>query len=67
MLSYGLKLGLAAAGILIAGIIVILIFDAIWFRVGMGAAIAILAGILIFFAWRSDRKAREAREGLEQI
>jgi hypothetical protein len=67
MLSYGLKLGLAAAGILIAGIIVILIFDAIWFRVGMGAAIAILAGILIFFAWRSDKKAREAREGLEQI
>jgi hypothetical protein len=67
MWSYALRLGLVAIGFLAAGIIAILIFEGIWFRVGIGAAIAVVVGGLLFFAWRVDRKARESREGLERI
>ena len=66
-MSYALKLGVAGIAILTIGFIAILIFDALWFRIGFGAAFALLAGLLIFFAWRSDKKAKEARAGLDRV
>jgi hypothetical protein len=66
-MSYALKLGGVAIAILVIGFVAILIFDAIWFRVGFGAAFLLLAGILLFIAWRSDKKAKEERAGLERI
>jgi hypothetical protein len=39
----------------------------IWDQVGLGAAIVVVCGGLLFFAWWTDRKDRAAREGLEDI
>ena len=66
-MSYAFKLAGAAAAFLLIGVAAILIFGAIWFRVGIGAAIIIVVGPLLFYAWRSDKKAREARAGLDRI
>lgn len=66
-MSYAFKLAGAAAAFLLIGVGAILIFGAIWFRVGIGAAIVIVVGPLLFYAWRSDKKAREARAGLDRI
>lgn len=65
--TYALKLAAAAAAFLLVGVGAILVFGAIWFRVGIGAALVIVVGGLLFFAWRSDKKAREARAGLDRI
>jgi hypothetical protein len=66
-MSYALKL--AAAGILFlaAGIALIVIFNALWFRIGLGTALAVVVGALLYYAWRVDRKAKEARAGLENV
>jgi Flp pilus assembly protein TadB len=66
-MSYPLKLGLAAIAIFLAGIVAVVLFSALWFRIGLGTAVVLLSAVLIYFAWRSDRKAREARAGLERI
>jgi hypothetical protein len=66
-MSYAVKLGAAAMGLLIVGVILVLIFSALWFRIGLGTAIILLSAILIYFAWRSDKKAKEERAGLENI
>jgi Flp pilus assembly protein TadB len=66
-MSYPVKLGAAAMALLVVGIIAVLLFSGLWFRIGFGAAFAILSAGLIYFAWRSDRKAREERAGLERI
>jgi hypothetical protein len=63
----GLKLAAIAAGLFLLGILGIVIFSNIWFRVGLGAAILIVVGGLLLFAWRQDQKARASREGLERI
>jgi Flp pilus assembly protein TadB len=67
MLSYGLKLAGAAIAFLVLGILVLVIFGGIWTRVGLGAALVIIFGGLLLLAWRGDRKAKRAREGLERI
>ena len=55
-----------AIGITAAGIVGILLFTELWYRLGLGAAIAVLVGIVLFLGWRSDQKAeRMAREELE--
>lgn len=56
-----------AIAIFAAGIIAILIFSALWFRIGLGAAIVVLVGGLLLFAWRTDRKDKEARAELESM
>jgi Flp pilus assembly protein TadB len=66
-MSYALKLGAAAIAILLAGVVAILIFDRIWFQVGFGAAIVVLCGVLLIFAWLTDRKAKESRAGIDEL
>lgn len=66
-MSYALKLGAAAIGILFAGLIVILIFGRIWFRVGFGAAVIIVSGVLLALAWYVDRKDKAKRAGLDEL
>jgi hypothetical protein len=45
----------------------IVIFDRIWYQVGLGAAIVVVCGGLLFFAWWTDRKGKSARAGLDDI
>ena len=67
MLGYGLKLAGAAIVVLLLGILGIVLFTGIWTRVGIGAAIVVVFGGAAALAWRADRKAKRAREGLERI
>ncbi len=67
MASYGFKLAGVAIAILALGIIAILIFDAIWFRIGLGAALVLLFGGLLLFAWNSDRKDKAKRAGIDEL
>ena len=66
-MTYALKLAGLAVALLIAGIIGIAIFGALWARIGLGVALIIVVGGLLYVAWREDRKARESRAGLERI
>ena len=66
-MSYALKLAGAGIAFLLLGYLVILLFGGIWTRVGLGAALVVVFGGLVFLAWRGDRKAKKAREGLERI
>jgi Flp pilus assembly protein TadB len=67
MTSYVLKLGGAAIAFLLAGVIAIVIFGDIWTRVGIGAAIVVVCGGLLLFAWSVDRKERAKRAGIEEL
>jgi hypothetical protein len=53
--------------VLLLGVLGIIIFDRIWYQIGLGAAIVVVCGGLLFFAWWTDRKDRAARAGLEDI
>jgi nicotinamide riboside transporter PnuC len=66
-MSYALKLAGVGLLFVIVGVIGIALFGAIWARIGIGAAVVIVIGGLLFFAWRQDQKARESRAGLERI
>ena len=66
-MSYALKFAVIGLAFLLIGMLGIVIFDAIWMRIGLGAAVVIVVGGLLFFAWRQDQKARESRAGLERI
>jgi hypothetical protein len=66
-MSIAFKLAGIGIALLLIGMLGIVIFDAIWARVGFGAAMVIVVGGLLFFAWRQDQKARESRAGLERI
>jgi hypothetical protein len=66
-MSYALKLGGAMIAFLILGVLAILIFGSIWMRVGFGAAAVIGIAVVIFFAWRSDRRAKEMRADLPPV
>ncbi|HUG64886.1 MAG TPA: hypothetical protein VMK83_06670 [Gaiellaceae bacterium] len=57
----------AAIAILFLGVLGILLFEGIWYRVGLGAAIVIVCGGLLLFAWMTDRKDRAKRAGLEPV
>jgi Flp pilus assembly protein TadB len=65
--SYGLKLAGVAVAILLIGLLAILIFDAVWFRIGAGAAIVIVFGGILFLAWRTDRKDKAKRAGIDEL
>jgi len=66
-MGYALKLGGAAIAILLLGVLGILIFEDIWMQVGLGAAIVVVCGGLLLFAWITDRKDRAARAGLDEL
>ena len=66
-MSYGLKLAGAAIALLLAGALAMVIFGDIWARVGIGAAIVVVGGGLLLFAWYVDRKDRAKRQGLEDL
>ena len=66
-MSYALKFAGIGIAFLLVGVLGLVIFDAIWVRIGLGAAIVIVVGGLLFFAWRQDQKAKESRAGLERI
>lgn len=66
-MGYALKLAGAAILLLALGILGIVVFTGIWTRVGFVAAIVVVFGALLVFAWRQDRKAKEARAGLERV
>jgi uncharacterized membrane protein len=65
--GYVLKLGGAAVAVLLLGVLGIVIFGNIWARIGIGAAMVVIGGILIFFAWRTDRREKELRAGLDEL
>ncbi len=57
----------ALIAVLLLGVLGIIIFDRIWYQVGLGAAIVVVCGGLLLFAWITDRKDRAARAGLDDI
>jgi hypothetical protein len=67
MAGYGLKLAGAAIAILLIGVLVLLIFDAVWFRIGGGAALVIVFGGILLLAWRTDRKDKAKRAGIDEL
>jgi len=66
-MSYALKLAAVGLVFVVAGMFGIAVFGALWARIGIGAALVIVVGGLLYFAWRQDQKARESRAGLERI
>jgi hypothetical protein len=66
-MSYALKFAAIGIAFLLVGVLGLLIFDAIWVRVGLGAALVVFVGGLLLFAWRQDQKAKASRAGLERI
>ena len=66
-MSYAFKLAGARIAFLLLGVLGILIFDRIWIRVGLGAAIVVVCGGLLLFAWMTDRKDKAARAGLDEL
>jgi Flp pilus assembly protein TadB len=64
---YGFKLAAVAIGILLLGVLAILIFNAIWFRVGLGAALVLVFGGILLLAWNTDRKDKAKRAGIDEL
>jgi len=67
MMRYGVKLAAAAIAFLLGAVLIVLIFDRIWFQVGLGAALLILCGGFVFLAWIVDRREKEKRAGLDDL
>ncbi len=66
-MSYAFKLAGAAIAFLLLGVLGILLFEGIWMRVGLGAAIVVVCGGLLLFAWNTDRKDRAARAEIDAL
>jgi Flp pilus assembly protein TadB len=66
-MSYALKLGGAAIVVLLLGVLGILLFDAIWARIGLVAALVVVFGGILLFAWNVDRKDKAKRAGLDEL
>ena len=67
MMRYGLKLAVAAIAFMLGAVLIVLIFDRIWFQVGLGAALLILCGGFVLLAWIVDRKEKAKRAGLDDL
>ena len=66
-MSYALKLAGAAIAFLLLGALILVVFDSIWLNVGLGAALILVFGGLIFLVWRVDRKDKAKRAGLDEL
>jgi hypothetical protein len=55
----------AMIAVLLLGVLGIVFFNRIWYQVGLGAAIIVVCGGLLFFAWWTDRKDRAKRAGID--
>jgi Flp pilus assembly protein TadB len=66
-MSYAFKIAAVVIAFVVALFLGIVIFTEIWYQIGLGVALVVICAPLLFFAWRSDRKSRRAREGLEDI
>jgi hypothetical protein len=53
--------------VLFLGVLGIVIFGDIWSRIGIGAAIVVVFGGLLFFVWRTDTKDKERRAGIDEL
>jgi integral membrane sensor domain MASE1 len=61
------RMVVVAIGIALLGLLGIVLFTELWYRLSLGAAIAVLVGVLLFIGWRKDQRDREAREELEAL
>ena len=52
---------------LLLGVLGIVIFGDIWSRIGIGAAVVVVFGGLLFFVWRTDKKDKERRAGIDEL
>jgi len=66
-MSYALKLAGAAILLLLLGVLGIVIFGNIWSRIGIGAAVVVVFGGLLLFAWRTDKKDKKRRAGIDEL
>ena len=66
-MSYALKFAGIGLLLLIIGVLGLVIFDALWLRMGLGAAMVIFFGGILLWVWRQDQKAKASRAGLERI
>jgi hypothetical protein len=57
----------ACIAILLLGVLGIIIFERVWYRVGLIGALVVVFGGLLLFAWSTDRKDKAARAGLDDI
>ena len=67
MARYGFKLAGAAIAFLLLGVLIILIFDRIWVRIGLGTALIVVFGGLLLVAWYLDRKEKAKRAGIDEL
>jgi hypothetical protein len=49
------------------GALAIILFEDLWLRVGLGAAMVVVFGAILLIAWRADKKAKASLAGLERI
>jgi hypothetical protein len=66
-MSYPIKLGLAAVAFLFLGVLGIIIFSSVWARIGLGAALVVVCGGLLLWAWNVDRKEKAKRAGVDEL
>ncbi len=66
-MSYPWRLAGAAMLMVVVAALVIIIFEDIWFQVGLGAAMLVVFGGLIALVWLLQRKDRERRKGVDEL
>jgi hypothetical protein len=65
--SYGFKLAGAAIGFLFVGVLGIVLFERLWFRIGIGAALIVIFGGIMLAAWLVGRKDKAKRAGIDEL